>query len=110
MLSLADRRDRATYDPSLTTPVKYTVASAGAAPDTLTYGPSFYDLAGSLKGPTTVGFNRRLNNLTNVISAAKVASSKMANLDAFELGNEPECEGFVKRDQCQEADESLYQQ
>jgi len=67
------------------------VASAGAAPETLIYGPSFFDLAGGLNGPTTVGLNRRLNNLTNVISAAQVASSRISNLDALELGNEPEC-------------------
>lgn len=93
--SAADTRDRASYDPSLTTPVKYTVPSAGAAPNALTYGPSFFDLAGALKGPTTVGFNRQKANLTNVIAAAQQASSRMPNLDAFELGNEPECKSLL---------------
>ncbi len=87
----AEGRDRASYDPSLTDPVKYTVPSAGAAPSTLTYGPSFFDLAGQLKGPTTVGLNRQKANLTNVIAAAQQASNRMPNLYGIELGNEPEC-------------------
>lgn len=74
----------------MTSAVSYTVPSAGAAPNSLTYGPSFFDLAGKLSGPTTIGINRRLNNLTNGIAAAKQAVSAMNNLYAFELGNEPD--------------------
>ena len=38
-----------------------------------------------------LGLNRRLNNQTNTIAAAKLAKSEMANLNAIELGNEPNC-------------------
>ncbi|KAK8846543.1 hypothetical protein IAR55_005629 [Kwoniella newhampshirensis] len=72
-------QDRATFSPSLTSAVNYTVPSAGAAPATLNYGPS----------PTTIGLNRRLANLNNSIVAAQQAVAKMDNLYAFELGNEP---------------------
>ena len=37
------------------------------------------------------GLNRGHDNITNTIAAAKVAKSKMGNLLAIELGNEPEC-------------------
>jgi hypothetical protein len=40
-----------------------------------------------------VGLNRGHDNITNTIAAAKVASDKMSNLLAIELGNEPECKG-----------------
>lgn len=53
---------------------------------------SFFDLAGSLSGPTVIGLNRRLNNLENGIAAAKEAINRMANLDSLELGNEPDRE------------------
>lgn len=43
-----------------------------------------------LKG--TVGLNRRLNNQPNTIAAAEEALKLMPNLDALELGNEPNCE------------------
>ncbi|OCF42885.1 hypothetical protein I317_03236 [Kwoniella heveanensis CBS 569] len=83
-------QDRATYDPTLTSAVDYTVASAGAAPATLRYGPSFFDLAGALEGPVTIGVNRRLNNINNSIAAAKEALQRVPTLYAFELGNEPD--------------------
>lgn len=38
-----------------------------------------------------LGLNRRLNNQTNTIAAAKLAKSEMTNLNAIELGNEPNC-------------------
>lgn len=38
-----------------------------------------------------LGLNRRLNNQTNSIAAAKLAKSEMTNLNAIELGNEPNC-------------------
>jgi hypothetical protein len=41
-----------------------------------------------------VGLNRGHDNITNTIAAAKVASDKMSNLLAIELGNEPECKGL----------------
>ena len=91
-------RDRATYDPSLTTPVSYTVAAAGDAPSTLTYGPSYMDVAGTLGGPVTFGVNRRLNNQANSIAAAKQAVAKIGTLEAFELGNEPDREYCCRRD------------
>ncbi|WRT63343.1 uncharacterized protein IL334_000248 [Kwoniella shivajii] len=50
----------------------------------------FFDLAGALEGPATIGLNRRLNTINNTIAAAKKAVQKMSNLFAFELGNEPD--------------------
>lgn len=69
----------------------YTVASSGDAPSTLTFGPSFFDLAATYGGEVIIGLNRRLNNIANTVAAAKLAKSKMTNLDAIELGNEPNC-------------------
>lgn len=93
-------RDRATYDPSLTTAVNYTVVSSADAPTTLTYGPSFISLAASYGGEVILGLNRRLNNIANTISAAKLAQNEAANLYAIELGNEPNCkfQSFSLRD------------
>ncbi|KAJ5174584.1 uncharacterized protein N7482_000461 [Penicillium canariense] len=82
-------QDRATYDSSLTRSVDYTVASAGDAPETLTYGPSFISLAASYGGEVIFGLNRRLDNIANTKSAALLARRKMDNLYAIELGNEP---------------------
>jgi hypothetical protein len=76
----------------LTQAVNYTVASSTDAPTTLTYGPSFISLAASYGGEIILGLNRRLNNIANTISAAKLAKSDAANLYAIELGNEPNCE------------------
>ncbi|KAI0310273.1 hypothetical protein OF83DRAFT_1178736 [Amylostereum chailletii] len=83
-------QDRATYDPTLSTAVNYTVAAAGDAPASLTYGPSFFTLAAGLQGDVTIGLNRQLNNQTNTRAAAVQAKSVMGNLLAIELGNEPE--------------------
>ncbi|KAL4267884.1 Beta-glucuronidase C-terminal domain-containing protein [Pleurotus pulmonarius] len=83
-------QDRATYNPNLSTAVNYTVANAGDAPDTLTYGPSFFTLAAQMKGDVTVGLNRRLNNQANTLAAALQAKQVMPNLLSIELGNEPE--------------------
>ncbi|KAJ5712399.1 beta-glucuronidase [Penicillium malachiteum] len=83
-------QDRATYDASLTEPVSYTVASATDAPETLTFGPSFMEMAADYSGSVTLGLNRRLDNIANTISAAEEAVSVMGNLYAIELGNEPE--------------------
>jgi hypothetical protein len=88
---LTTTRDRATYDPSLTTAVSYTVASPTDAPSSLTYGPSFISLAADYGGEIVLGLNRRLNNIANTITAAKLAQSEAANLYAIELGNEPNC-------------------
>lgn len=85
-------RDRATYDPNLPTAVNYSVASPEDAPASLTYGPSFFDLAADLSGDVTIGFNRQLNNLSNTGAAALEAQDSMSNLYAIELGNEPDCE------------------
>lgn len=84
-------RDRATYDPNLPTAVNYSVASPADAPASLTYGPSFFDLAADLSGDVTIGFNRQLNDISNVGAAATEAQDTMSNLYAIELGNEPDC-------------------
>ncbi|OGE52121.1 hypothetical protein PENARI_c011G09537 [Penicillium arizonense] len=82
-------QDRATYDSSSTEAVTYTVASSADAPQTLTYGPSFISLAATYAGKVIIGLNRRLNNISNTISAALLVQSKMDNLYSIELGNEP---------------------
>ncbi|KAF7553526.1 hypothetical protein G7Z17_g3530 [Cylindrodendrum hubeiense] len=82
-------QDRATYDASSANAVTYTVASSGDAPTTLTFGPSFFDLAATYGGEVTIGLNRRLNNIANTVAAAKLAKAEMSNLNAIELGNEP---------------------
>ncbi|OJJ95998.1 hypothetical protein ASPACDRAFT_1891396 [Aspergillus aculeatus ATCC 16872] len=84
-------QDRATYNASLSSAVSYTVASPDDAPETLTFGNSFMDIAASYSGSVTIGFNRRLDNINNTIAAAKVATSTIGNLYAIELGNEPNC-------------------
>ncbi|PWY75493.1 hypothetical protein BO70DRAFT_388742 [Aspergillus heteromorphus CBS 117.55] len=83
-------QDRATYNASLTSVVSYSVASPDDAPETLTFGDPFMDLAASYEGTVTFGLNRRLDNIDNTIAAAKVAKSKISNLYALELGNEPD--------------------
>ncbi|AFR94233.2 hypothetical protein J008_02075 [Cryptococcus neoformans] len=83
-------QDRATYDPTSSSAVNYYVADPADAPANLTYGPSFFDLASKLNGPTTIGLNRRLNNINNTIAAAEQAVKTMDNLYAIELGNEPD--------------------
>jgi hypothetical protein len=90
-LLLTVSRDRATYDSSSTEAVTYTVASPGAAPETLTYGPPFISLAASYAGEVIIGLNRRLDDIANTISAAILAQSEMDNLYSIELGNEPNC-------------------
>ncbi|CRK25637.1 hypothetical protein BN1708_014263 [Verticillium longisporum] len=82
-------QDRATYDASSRAAVTYTVASAGAAPASLTYGPSFFSLAADYGGKVVIGLNRRLNDQANTIAAAKAAKAAMRNLYSIELGNEP---------------------
>ncbi|KAJ6029472.1 hypothetical protein N7499_000620 [Penicillium canescens] len=82
-------QDRATYDASSTEAVTYTVASSADAPQTLTYGPSFISLAATYAGKVIIGLNRRLDNISNTISAALLVQSKMDNLYSIELGNEP---------------------
>ncbi|PNS17613.1 hypothetical protein CAC42_3008 [Sphaceloma murrayae] len=82
-------QDRAIYNASQTEAVIYTVADPGDAPMTLTYGPSFISLAGQYPGSVTLGLNRRLNDQPNTIAAAREAVRAMGNLNAIELGNEP---------------------
>lgn len=89
-------RDRATYDASSGQQVTYTVANAGDAPSTLTFGPSFMSLAGTYDGKVTIGFNRRLNNLANTVSAASKAVDQIGSLHAIELGNEPNCKSHPR--------------
>lgn len=69
----------------------YTVASPSDAPSSLTFGPPLISLAANYGGSVILGLNRRLNNQTNSIAAAKLAKSEMTNLNAIELGNEPNC-------------------
>ncbi|KAI1327932.1 glycoside hydrolase family 79 protein [Xylariaceae sp. FL0255] len=83
-------QDRAQYDASTSAYVVYTVASASDAPASLTFGSSFMSLAATYGGSVVVGLNRGYNNIQNTIAAAQVAVSKMGNLLAIELGNEPE--------------------
>ncbi|KAF4551086.1 Glycosyl hydrolase family 79 C-terminal beta domain-containing protein 2 [Elsinoe fawcettii] len=82
-------QDRATYNAAQTEAVTYSVADPKDAPASLTFGPSFFDLASTYAGKVTIGLNRRLNNLQNTQDAAKQAVSVMGNLQAIELGNEP---------------------
>ncbi|KAI9933512.1 hypothetical protein ASPWEDRAFT_617099 [Aspergillus wentii DTO 134E9] len=82
-------QDRATYNASLSLAVSYTVASPDDAPDSLTFGDKFMDLAAGYDGKVTIGVNRRLDDIDNTIAAAKVIQSKLQNLYAIELGNEP---------------------
>ncbi|TVY42989.1 Beta-glucuronidase [Lachnellula occidentalis] len=83
-------QDRADYDASSSAYVVYSTSSATAAPDILTYGPKFIDLAAAYKGRITMGLNRGHGNITNTILAAKYCKAKMTNLCAIEAGNEPE--------------------
>ncbi|KAF3402328.1 Beta-glucuronidase [Talaromyces pinophilus] len=84
-------QDRATYDPSFDGYVSYTVASPLDAPDTLTYGPRFWDLINVYEGETMLGFNRGDNNQTNTYLAVVEAKERALNhLWAVELGNEPD--------------------
>ncbi|ODN78183.1 hypothetical protein L198_07972 [Cryptococcus wingfieldii CBS 7118] len=83
-------QDRATYDPSSTAAVTYSVDDPADAPANLTYGPAFFELASHLSGPATIGLNRRLNDISNTIAAAQEAVERMDNLFAIELGNEPD--------------------
>ena len=48
-------RDRATYNASLGSPVSYIVASPSDAPASLTFGPSYMELAGKYAGNITIG-------------------------------------------------------
>ncbi|KAK0716434.1 hypothetical protein B0T21DRAFT_454242 [Apiosordaria backusii] len=82
-------QDRATYNAQSSAAVTYSVSNPADAPMSLTYGPSFIDLAASYPGRVIIGFNRRLNNLANTLAAARLAFQKMRNLDSIELGNEP---------------------
>ncbi|GAB1313734.1 hypothetical protein MFIFM68171_03944 [Madurella fahalii] len=82
-------QDRATYDARSSAAVTYSVSNPADAPMTLTFGPRFIDLAASYPGRVVIGFNRRLNNLANTIAAARLAYQNMKNLEAIELGNEP---------------------
>ncbi|PWY66795.1 hypothetical protein BO94DRAFT_528486 [Aspergillus sclerotioniger CBS 115572] len=82
-------QDRATYNASLLSAVSYSVDSPDDAPETLTFGDSFMDIAAAYEGTVTLGLNRRLDNVSNTIAAAKIAKSRIANLYAIELGNEP---------------------
>jgi hypothetical protein len=91
MLMLMPHRDRATYNASSTKAVTYTVASTTDAPESLTYGRSFISLAADYEGEVIIGLNRRLDEVSNTISAALIVQSEGDNLYSIELGNEPNC-------------------
>ena len=48
-------------------------------------------MAADYSGSVILGLNRRLDNISNTIAAAKLAKSEMGNLYSIELGNEPNC-------------------
>ncbi|KAI5920317.1 glycoside hydrolase family 79 protein [Camillea tinctor] len=83
-------QDRAQYDAATSAYVVYSVSNAADAPASLTFGSSFFTLAGTYGGSVVTGLNRGKNNVQNTIDAAKVAVAEMDNLLAIELGNEPE--------------------
>ncbi|KAI9324775.1 hypothetical protein DFJ73DRAFT_768003, partial [Zopfochytrium polystomum] len=94
LASASSGTDRATYSATQTSAVSYTVSSPTDAPASLTYGKPFIDIAAQYQGAyVTLGLNRRLNQLSNTVDASKYAASRMTNLYAFELGNEPEFYG-----------------
>ncbi|KAK4669095.1 uncharacterized protein QC763_0029010 [Podospora pseudopauciseta] len=82
-------QDRATYNAQSSAAVTYSVSNPADAPMSLTFGPSFFDLAASYPGKVIIGLNRRLNNLGNTLAASRLAHQRMRNLDSIELGNEP---------------------
>ncbi|KAH6672089.1 hypothetical protein B0J14DRAFT_618426 [Halenospora varia] len=80
-------QDRATYDPDFKGYVGYSVADPLDAPQTLTYGPAFFDLIHDFR----LGFNRGDNNRTNTYEAVLKAKPKaLKYLWGIELGNEPD--------------------
>ncbi|KAI0017003.1 glycoside hydrolase family 79 protein [Xylariomycetidae sp. FL0641] len=83
-------QDRAQYDSKTSAYVVYSVSNPADAPTSLTFGSSFFTLAGEYGGSVVVGLNRGKNNIQNTIDAAKMAVGEMDNLLAIELGNEPE--------------------
>ncbi|KAI0828774.1 glycoside hydrolase family 79 protein [Hypoxylon sp. FL0890] len=83
-------QDRAQYDPTTSAYVVYSVSNPADAPASLTFGSNFLTLAGTYGGSVVVGLNRGKNKIQNTIDAAKFAVSKVKNLLAIELGNEPE--------------------
>lgn len=91
----------------MTSAVSYTVASSTDAPTSLTYGPSFISLAASYGGEIILGLNRRLNNISNTITAAKLAQSEASNLYAMELGNEPNCKVQIFPHQSPDANSAI---
>ncbi|KAI0598905.1 glycoside hydrolase family 79 protein [Biscogniauxia sp. FL1348] len=83
-------QDRAQYDAATSAYVVYSVSNAADAPASLTFGSSFFTLAGAYSGSVVAGLNRGKNNIQNTIDAARMAVAEMDNLLAIELGNEPE--------------------
>ncbi|TLS27910.1 hypothetical protein PpBr36_01486 [Pyricularia pennisetigena] len=87
-------QDRATFDPNSQAYVTYSVANPADAPKNLTFGPALVDLAAKYGGSVVMGLNRGRNDLQNTIAAAKTVAERMGgdrgNLQAIELGNEPE--------------------
>ncbi|KAI8444599.1 hypothetical protein BY996DRAFT_6425622 [Phakopsora pachyrhizi] len=83
-------QDRAAYAPNLSVPIKNNLTKNSLVPNNITYGPKYFQIASQLDGPTTIGVNRRENNLNNAIIAVQEALKTVKNLYAIELGNEPE--------------------
>ncbi|KAH8701534.1 hypothetical protein BGW36DRAFT_445075 [Talaromyces proteolyticus] len=84
-------QDRATYDPNFHGYISYSVANPLDAPNTLIYGPAFWDLISAYGGGTMLGFNRGDDNRTNTYMAVQDARTRIPNnLWGIELGNEPD--------------------
>ena len=83
-------RDYSTYVPSLDPYIVYSVPDPATLAKNITFGPRFIDLAASYPGTVVMGLNRGGDNLNNTIEAAVAVEKRMHNLQAIELGNEPD--------------------
>lgn len=86
-------RDSAVYNSSLSSPISYRWPDSThkGVPLDLQFGKQYISLASQYDGPVVFGLNRRMDNLSNTIEAAKIAREGMPNFRAFEIGNEPNC-------------------
>ncbi|CZR51750.1 uncharacterized protein PAC_01627 [Phialocephala subalpina] len=83
-------QDYSTYVPSLDPYIVYSVPDPATLAKNITFGPRFIDLAESYPGTVVMGLNRGGDNLNNTIEAAVAIEKRMHNLQAIELGNEPD--------------------
>ncbi|KAI5307316.1 hypothetical protein KEM56_000023 [Ascosphaera pollenicola] len=85
-------QDSAVYNASLPSAISYRWPDSThkGVPLDLQFGKEYIALASKYDGPVTFGLNRRMNNLSNTIEAARLARSGLStNFHAFENGNEP---------------------